>query len=167
MRRFHVAGAVRKEAHHESGTPDPLALRLLADPAARRLRVPSGCVRPVFAATLYTVTDVGGPQFIAYDVNNPGRVVGAASIPAPEWSAAQWDKGVATQLPSLGGTLNLARDIDESGKEIVGKALASGETAFHAVLWSGGAIQTSAPSAAQTVLPMASTTAARSSAKPT
>jgi probable HAF family extracellular repeat protein len=103
--------------------------------------VASHTARPVFAATLYTVNDLGTSMSFAWSLNNPGQVVGRVDLPSGDTRAVLWDKGVVTYLPSLGGTFSSAVGIDDSGHMIVGRSFLPGDTPYHAVLWSAGAIQ--------------------------
>jgi probable HAF family extracellular repeat protein len=104
------------------------------------LPVASHTARPAFAATLYTVNDLGLSMSFAWSLNNPGQVVGRVDLlpSVGDTRAVLWDKGVATQLPSLGGTFSSAVGIDDSGHMIVGRSFLPGDTAYHAVLWNVG-----------------------------
>lgn len=54
----------------------------------------------------YTIIDLGtlgGPFSIAFDVNDAGRVVGAATPPSGNQHAFIWDRGTMTDLGTLGG----------------------------------------------------------------
>jgi hypothetical protein len=79
------------------------------------LPVTSHTARPVFAATrLYTVNDLGASLNFAYGLNNRGQVVGRVDLPTGDSLPVLWDRGVATQLPSLGGSFSQALGIDDS-----------------------------------------------------
>lgn len=98
---------------------------------------------PLFAAELYSVTDLGSlgnPRGSgASALNGAGDAVGYAFVAGSSYVHAVLNhKGTLTDLGTLGGTQSLARAVNDHG-QIVGWAYAEGGTTQRAVLWSGGA----------------------------
>ena len=86
----------------------------------------------VAAATLYTVTDLGGGE--AYGINANGQVVGQNAV----GHAFFYNKGTITDLGTLGGSYSFALGINDSGR-VVGWADNSGNVS-QAFLYSGGTL---------------------------
>ena len=73
-------------------------------------------------------------------VNNRGQVVGTMNLAGDlTHHPFLWDRGVLTDLGTLGGTNGEAYWINDAG-EIVGRADLTGSTDHHAVLWKNGRI---------------------------
>ena len=77
-------------------------------------------------------------------MNNHDQVVGYGRVGGVGYTtlyeAFVWDElGGTRALPTLGGTINMANDINDSG-QIVGSAYTAGDETRHAVLWSGETI---------------------------
>jgi len=89
------------------------------------------------------MTDLGpvgqGRASRAYDVNGRGQIVGSADTGGlPNTTVAiLWEGGIASILPSLGGTFSVARAIDAGG-DIVGNSGRSGDNLSQPVLWKDG-----------------------------
>ena len=95
-------------------------------------------------------TPPGFPTYsFAYDINNAGQVVGLSTapqiLPTPRGHelaahAVLWDKGVMTDLGTLGGDFSSATGINPAG-EVVGSSLllpAPRNTGEDAFLWKDG-----------------------------
>ena len=125
----------------ENATPDP------ACPAPQVLQF-----EPVIweNGVIHKLPTIGGdPDGVAFMINDNGQAVGASGIcttfnPINLYNlvpvhALLWEKGKATDLGNLGGTTgqaggNIALDINNQGR-VVGNSDLSGDTTFHAFLW--------------------------------
>jgi probable HAF family extracellular repeat protein len=125
----------------ENATPDP------ACPAPQVLQF-----EPVIweNGVIHKLPTIGGdPDGVAFMINDNGQAVGASGIcttfnPINLYNlvpvhALLWEKGKATDLGNLGGTTgqaggNIALDINNQG-QVVGNSDLSGDTTFHAFLW--------------------------------
>jgi probable HAF family extracellular repeat protein len=92
-------------------------------------------------ASAYTVVDLGtlggSPAFAyALAINSAGQVVGASTIPSGEIHAFLWDKGVMTDLGTLGGSSSNAFGINNAGQVVGTSETAGGQ--FHVFLWGKG-----------------------------
>lgn len=97
---------------------------------------------PLFAAELYSVSDLGSlgnPRGSgASSRNESGDAVGYAFVAgSPYVHAVLHRHGTFTDLGTLGGTQSIARAINARG-DIVGWAYPAGAATQRAVLWSGG-----------------------------
>ena len=88
------------------------------------------------AGATYTAVDLG-PLLAASAINPAGQVVGAS--PADGGAhAVLWDKGVVTDLGTLGGDFSHATGIDPAGQVVGGSETSGGVE--HAFLWAKGAM---------------------------
>ncbi|MCA9311984.1 MAG: hypothetical protein KDA21_12305, partial [Phycisphaerales bacterium] len=80
-------------------------------------------------------------EIVPQDISDDGLIVGAAptDFTGLHYRAAQWDGGVITMLPDLGGLDSVAREVGADGR-IVGGATPGGADGHHAVLWQDGMI---------------------------
>jgi probable HAF family extracellular repeat protein len=90
------------------------------------------------AAAGYTRTLLTTRNGIAQGINNKGQVVGFYDAGA-NTHAFVWEKGVLTDLGTLGGDISDATAINNTG-QIVGSA-ANTDNEIHAVLWQNGVIR--------------------------
>jgi probable HAF family extracellular repeat protein len=78
----------------------------------------------------------------ALDISNDGVVVGVAIslLRSDSWSAVSYDSsgGEVTTLAGIGGTFRSEADAINDSGQIAGYASTTGDTAFHAVRWTGG-----------------------------
>ena len=86
-------------------------------------------------AGAYTVVDLGtlgGTPAFAYAlaINSTGQVVGASTLPSGELHAFLWDKGVMTDLGTLGGNSSTAFGINNAG-QVVGTSATAGGSFTH------------------------------------
>ena len=81
---------------------------------------------------------LGGTAISPYRLNNRGRVVGSANL-AGDLQARPfvWEKGVFTDLGTLGGKGGIAQEVNESG-QVTGTAALPGDMIFHGFLWENG-----------------------------
>ncbi|KAB2949511.1 MAG: hypothetical protein F9K17_02865 [Phycisphaerae bacterium] len=81
---------------------------------------------------------LGGTKALAYDINNRGQVVGAATLPGDQIGHAfVWRDGVLHDLGTLpGGTISIGYAINQRG-QVVGLADAS-DGQVHTFLWQRG-----------------------------
>jgi probable HAF family extracellular repeat protein len=125
----------------ENSTPDPSC------PAPQVLEFKPVVWRNGVTHRLPTVG--GDPDGVAYNVNDDGLVVGASGTCTmfnPNFlnsllavHALLWENGKATDLGNLGGQTgqaggNAGYDVNNRG-EVVGSSDLSGDTTFHAFLW--------------------------------
>src|SRR5437016_11503710 len=91
---------------------------------------------PTFGGTLVSgELDAG-----ALCVNNRGQVAGASTLPGDSvLHPFLWDRGVLTDLGTLGGDNGIVGWLNDAG-EAVGGADTPGGEAFHATLWRNGVI---------------------------
>lgn len=78
-----------------------------------------------------------GVGSIAHGVNRHLHVVGSIGVTIDEWRPALWQEGVATLLPTLGGTFGLANAINNAGL-IVGYSATTDNAQYHATRWIDG-----------------------------
>src|SRR5215471_13723418 len=80
----------------------------------------------------WTLVAWGGTNGCAINLNNRGQVVGYLNL-AGDTTAHPflWDRGVLTDLGTLGGTFGFSNWVNETG-EAVGAATTQGDEAFHA-----------------------------------
>ncbi|HEX5963777.1 MAG TPA: hypothetical protein VFY42_08620, partial [Gemmatimonadales bacterium] len=121
-----------------------LALGISACTSEQIPTEPSAGARPALAAAAKTYTAVdlgvlGGPfglSSLALDFNAAGQVVGSSTF-GSGFHAFLWDKGVMTDLGTLGGNLSAASGINSRG-QVVGGSLILPTNAEHAFLWENG-----------------------------
>jgi probable HAF family extracellular repeat protein len=91
-------------------------------------------------AKAYTAVDLGtlagGFRTYALGINSAGQVVGASTLPIGETHAFIWDRGVMTDLGTLGGDFSEAHGINERGGVVGVSTTAVGES--RAFLWEKG-----------------------------
>jgi probable HAF family extracellular repeat protein len=91
-------------------------------------------------AKAYTAVDLGtlagGFRTYALAINSAGQVVGASTLPIGETHAFIWDRGVMTDLGTLGGDFSEAHGINERGGVVGVSTTAEGES--RAFLWEKG-----------------------------
>ena len=100
-----------------------------------------------------TMTDIptlGGTFAFAQCANNLGQVVGVSNLTGDvgcngslnfcNQDAFLWDRGVLTDLGTLGGTFSIPIWLSNTG-EAVGAATTPGDQAIHASLWRNGVIR--------------------------
>jgi probable HAF family extracellular repeat protein len=93
---------------------------------------------------------LGGTVGFGFMVNNPGQVIGVSSLAevpgacitgplngTPGCHGILWDRGVLTDLGTLGGDFSIANWINDEG-EIVGVASTPGEQTVFAFAWKKG-----------------------------
>lgn len=86
---------------------------------------------------------LGGTVVSPFYLSNKGQVVGSANLPGDQQSGPfLWEKGVFTELTTLGGVNGSAVKINDSG-QIVGDANLAGTDQFgmplyHGVIWHNG-----------------------------
>ncbi|MBT9596010.1 MAG: hypothetical protein IV094_08505 [Vitreoscilla sp.] len=73
----------------------------------------------------------------AYGANRYLDIVGSIRLPPDQARPALWQDGVATLLPTLGGSIGVASAINNAG-QIVGYSQLAGDTEYHATRWVGG-----------------------------
>ena len=79
---------------------------------------------------------LGGPNSIAYAVNDAGVVAGAADIDSEVRHACLWYHGQVSDLGALGpGATSMARAINRQGQAVGSSTLAPDTTDTHAVFW--------------------------------
>ena len=92
---------------------------------------------------------LGGVYGIAQCANNRGQVIGQSSLAEfpgacltgePGCHAFLWERGILTDLGTLGGTFSVPLWLNNAG-ETVGGATTAGDQAFHATLWTQGQIK--------------------------
>jgi probable HAF family extracellular repeat protein len=90
------------------------------------------------AVKAYTAVDLGtlGGNTYASAINNAGQVVGGSTLLNGETHAFLWNKGVITDLGTLGGNYSDAMGINERGQVVGVSKTAEGED--HAFLWERG-----------------------------
>jgi probable HAF family extracellular repeat protein len=83
----------------------------------------------------------GTTESVASDINPSGQIVGlnATTDGLFRTFAVRWEKGVVSDLGTLGGTWSEARGINPAG-QIVGFSQTSGHR-FHAFLWTNGVMR--------------------------
>jgi probable HAF family extracellular repeat protein len=87
----------------------------------------------------YVLTDLGtlgGLSAQAFDINEAGDIVGAATNSALRLRAFVWRNGSMTDLGTIGGNHSEAVALNDTG-HVVGRSQTS-TLKYHAVLWSGG-----------------------------
>jgi probable HAF family extracellular repeat protein len=104
-----------------------------------------------FYATIWNGSNVSSlsanlPNTVALDINNSGQVAGYVSLTGPNGggdtpinnpsNALSWNAGNVSSPPSLGGTYNKNKAVNDSGTS-VGWSLMSGDNNYHATVWSG------------------------------
>lgn len=72
-------------------------------------------------------------------INNDGWVVGGSGPGASFWRATMWQGDVATVLPTLGGNISYANDVNDMGVIVGMSWLGNGSIRQHATLWIDGA----------------------------
>ena len=91
---------------------------------------------------------LGGPDAMAFFVNERGQVVGQAftnSTPNPATGMPTmepflWEDGKMTGLGTLGGTLGVPDAFNNRG-QVVGQSDLPGDQTFHPFLWNGGTLK--------------------------
>jgi probable HAF family extracellular repeat protein len=115
--------------------------------------VAAGVTPEMRVAATYTVVDLGtlGAEFgccsEAFGINPQGQVVGEATTASEETHAFLWEKGVMTDLGTLGGASSRAFDINPAGQVVGTSTIVPGQDfcslficRSHAFLWEEGAM---------------------------
>ena len=119
----------------------PLAILLLAgceNPTEFTHTENSPVFKRVPASSGYEAIDLGtlGGSSRAWAINNRGQVVGESTTDTGERHAFLWEKGVMTDLGTLGGEESTALGINDRG-QVVGYGPTT-TARYHAFLWEKG-----------------------------
>ncbi len=82
---------------------------------------------------------LGGQSSAAWDINSSGTVAGWANNASGYALPTVWLGGIATALPTLGGSQGWARGLNDYGVTVGNASLSSG-LYYHAALWDGGKV---------------------------
>jgi probable HAF family extracellular repeat protein len=90
---------------------------------------------------------LGGPNSIAFNLNDQGQVAGDSNISFTPNTTGNltrvpflWDRGTMINLGTLGGTYASTDDLNGRG-QVVGFSFLAGNTTFHPFLWSNGTLR--------------------------
>jgi probable HAF family extracellular repeat protein len=94
---------------------------------------------------MHDLGTLGGPDSIAFNVNERGQVAGNSFTsftgnsvsPIPVAAPFLWENGKMINLGGLGGTYTAENDLNNRG-QVVGFSFIAGDVAFHPFLWSEG-----------------------------
>lgn len=92
-----------------------------------------------WTGSLQPLGDLGGPTSVAYGINDVDDIVGSSDT-NPTFGnphGFRWRAGNMADLGTLGGQFSIAFDVSDAGA-VVGTGFLAGNTANHAVLWTGG-----------------------------
>lgn len=93
----------------------------------------------VWTGSLVPLGDLGGPTSVAYGINDRDEIVGSSDT-SPTFGNPHgflWRPDTLLDLGTLGGQFSVAFGVNDAGA-VVGTGFLPGNTANHAVRWSGG-----------------------------
>ena len=106
--------------------------------------VPGSIVQRAFVWTnangMQQIATLGGASNGALGINDNGEIVGFSSTASGHLHGFMLSGGVLTDIPTLGGQNATATEITNGGQVVGHSTLSAGSSAFHAFLWTAGAI---------------------------
>jgi probable HAF family extracellular repeat protein len=103
----------------------------------------SGCLQDVFLwngerMIDLSTTTVGGSPILAFAINDPGEIVGAAAFPNAPFDAFLWRKGASIDLGHLNDCASLAFGINSHDQVVGGTFSCVDSSHTRAFLWENG-----------------------------